>query len=238
MQARSTSFPQTTSQGGDSKPRPHVLLNTCEDTESTGIVAYCSTQVTEAQFDAVHHLVNPARAGSRGTGFRKATNVYVSRLVAIEAEDLTQMEGRVIDDMVQIRSALAQALGLSTDTGTGPGFARGSMRGQVVVLETGFAEAVSTEYAVIMTEPQYCREHRYQVIVPLYPEAEFEAFPHDVVVETAWVERLPSYHAVVLAVESVQSVFEPTQVTRHTGVVVDDQTIQQLEAAFKRHFDL
>ena len=225
--------------GGDPKDRPHVLLNDCEDADAKGILAYCSTVSTEARHNAISHLVDPVKAGSRMSGFDVPTYVYPSRLVAIETEDLVQKVGRLMDDMVAVRGKFADALGLGTGTGAGSGFARGSMRGQVVTLQDTLAEVLETEYAVVVTEPLYCREHRYQSVVPIYPGAKFEALPDDVFADAAWVERVePGYGPGVLAVEWVQSVYQPTRFKRLTGVVVDDQTIQLIDAALKLHFDL
>lgn len=224
---------------GDSKPRPHVLLNDCEATDAKGILAYCSTQATEAQFSAVCHLINPAKTGSRTSGFDDPTYVYTSRLVAIETEDLDVKVGRLMDDMVVVRGAFAEALGLGTGTGAQPGPANGSLRGQVVVLEDWYAELLEATHAVVVTEPLYCREHRYQTIIPIYSDAEFDALPHDVIADAAWVDKLDiGFNSAVLACEWVQSVFQPSQMKKHTGVVVDGETINQIERALKLHFDL
>jgi hypothetical protein len=78
-------LPPDVRHGGDPKTRRHVLLTTCGIPGDVAILAYASTQGTEAAFGAANVLLDPYATadGSRGrTGFEHPTYIYPSRLVS------------------------------------------------------------------------------------------------------------------------------------------------------------
>jgi hypothetical protein len=222
---------------GDPKYRLHVLLTDCDTDNAICTLAFCSTQATEAQFGASNHLVDPSQSRYGGTGFSEATYVYVSRLIARYAGDLTTMKGRLVDDMALIRDELRAALGLQTGTAL-EGKAKGSLRGQVVVLSEAYTDDIGTEYAIILTSPRYARERSYQIVVPVYDDS-VEPEAHDVQAEGGeWLKSAGvPYDPVIIAVPFVQSVYQPTDIAQLTGVTVDTNTISEIEDALRYHFN-
>jgi hypothetical protein len=225
--------------GGDPKARPHLLLTQCGESDVCTL-AYCSTSAAEAAFGASHHVVNPFRTRYRGSGFNEATFVYLSRLIAIRAEDLGKSVGRVIDDMVPVRDRLREALGLRTGTGAESGEAAGSQRGQVVTLEAELARELDTPYAVVVTEPRYSLQERFQLVIPVYDAAEFEPLDDDVVIENEeWIRRLGiTASSILLAVSYLQSVFQPDHVVGLTGVLLDARTMNETDELLRIRFGL
>lgn len=178
-------LPPEESPGGDPKSRRHVLLTDCHTDDVIATVAYCSTRSGEAMRGAKYHLINPAETRYTGTGFDRPTFIYLARLISIFGDELVDdPAGRLIDDMVPMRERLREALGLGTGTGA-EGTALGSLRGQIVTLAPEITAGVDTNLALVLTEPQYSRERRYQIIVPMYDVAEFEENDLDVVVSSA-----------------------------------------------------
>jgi hypothetical protein len=233
-------LPPEESPGGDPKSRRHVLLTDCHTDDVIATVAYCSTRASEAARGAKYHLIDPAKTRYKGTGFDRPTFIYLARLISILGEELVDdPAGRLIDDMVPMRERLGEALGLGTGTGA-EGTALGSLRGQIVTLAPELADGVDTNLALVLTEPQYSRERRYQIIVPMYDVAEFEENDLDVVVSSApWLLKLGCGYSVgMLAVPLVQTAFHPEDVVDLTGVVVDSVTIHQVDEALKYHFHI
>ena len=107
-------LPPEAEEGGDPKGRRHVLLTPCEHSGGICILAYASTQSTEAHFDAGFLLVDPATSGSPRCGFTRPSYVYPSRLVPAVPENLLRMTGRLVEEMTQLRLVLREALGIGT----------------------------------------------------------------------------------------------------------------------------
>jgi hypothetical protein len=230
-------LPAEAKDGGDPKTRRHVLLNPCDSADDLPTLAYTSTKATEAKFGATAIQVDP-RSGGSSIGFTKPAFVYPSRLVAAVSDDLLRMTGRLVKELPDLRRGLRAALGLGTGTREGAGFANGSWRGAVVALSRAIREDLGFDLGVVVTEPGYSNEERYQLIVPLdSPKNATRSTSHRVVTDAPWVLRLG--HAtggLLLAVDDVQAVFHPTDIESDTGVVVDDATMQQIEAALARLF--
>jgi hypothetical protein len=233
-------LPPEAEQGGDFKARRHVLLTPCEDARDIGILAYASTQPTEARFGAPYLWVDPAATGYPNTGFSKPTYVYPSRLTPSASEDFLRMTGRLVDEMPHLRRLLRTALGFGTGTANNPGAAAGSWRGRVVELSATRREAIGYERAVVLTDPAYSRRRRYQIIVPIEDPREFEAGTGDVEISAgAWFQRMdPDLPGAILAVADVQSVFHVHDITRWRGVVVDEPSMNLLETALTLLFSL
>lgn len=228
-------LPPDARHGGDPKTRRHVLLTTCGDASDLAILAYASTQGTEAAFGAANVLLDPFATayGSRGrTGFEHPTYIYPSRLVSAAPADLIQLKGRIIDEMAAIRAKLHEALGIGSGIANGQDRAAGSWRGRVVEFSDVFAREIGCSYGVVVTDPGYSNRQRYQTIVPLLDPEEFESEVNDLVVlDQPWVPQVnPAMHAAWLAVDMVQTVFHPAEISRWSGATIDGGTMAELDA--------
>jgi hypothetical protein len=229
-------LPPEAAQGGDGKARRHVLLTPCDSSDDIGTLAYASTQFTEARFGAASVLIDPRESGV-SSGFAKPTYVYASRLAPAASRDFLRMTGHLTAEMPMLRRALVHALGFGTGTARG-GYAEGSWRGHVVRLASSRREHIGYDHGVIVTDPAYSNHLRYQLIIPVEDLSEYEATAGDVeITDGEWVRNLmPNSRGVLLAVADVQAVFHPTDIESDMGIVVDDLTMLQIEAALARLF--
>jgi hypothetical protein len=183
-------------------------------------------------------LVNPAASHYRRSGLSQATYVYPCRLVAVEAELLEEIAGRVIDEMPEIRVKLGVALGIGTGSCTGVGPAAGSLRGAVVRLQESISEVAGFQYGLVATDPEYSRQRRFLNVIPIFDGDEFEPEPPDVLVEgTSWLNEL-GYHRAILTVGLVQSVYMPDQVATAVVCALDDAGMAAVDDGLKEHFEL
>lgn len=237
-------LPPDARQGGDPKARRHVLLTRCMgDGAEIVILAYASTRGTEAAHGAANVLLDPSstRYGRSGrTGFERPTYIYPSRLVPVGASSLTELKGRIIDEMAEIRARLRQALGIRAESAGGGDVGLESWRGRVVEFSDGFARELECRFGLIVTDPVYSSARRYQVIIPILDPEEFEAGERDLVaMGQPWMKSIdPALESVWLAVDLVQSVFHPFEIARWTGATVDEQTLAELDRHLLALFSL
>ncbi len=183
-------LPPEARQEGDPKPRRHVLLTRCEDEGDVGVLSYASTSAIEAAFGGASVLVDPFARGYQHTGFVAPTHVTPCRLVSAASEDMWNLKGRLIDEMPEVRRALARALGIGTGTARS-GVASGSLRGRVIELSVALAEECGARFAVILSEPGYSLRRRYQIVALVLDPAEYETETDDVLVTgEAWVRAI------------------------------------------------
>ena len=229
--------------GGDPKGRRHVLLTACADADDVGIMAYASTQPTEAEHGAAYVRLDPGATafGRRGLiGFSQPTYIYPSRLIPARAEDFQRMAGRIIDEMPELRLALGYALGLGAGSSTGTGVASGSWRGRVVSLTEDMEREIGFRHGIIVTEPTYSDAERYQLFVPIDSLAEFEPRDGDLVITSpGWPMGLNHLSdGVLIAVSEVQSAFHPTELESWTGATADEVSMRQIDSALAELFGL
>jgi hypothetical protein len=230
-------LPPESEEGGDPKGRRHVLLTPCDHSDDICVLAYASTQSTEARFGAGFLLVDPATSGSSRCGFTRPSYVYPSRLVPATSENLQRMTGRLVEEMTQLRLVLREALGIGT--GAAPDEESSSWRGRVVRLSRSRREAIGYGYAIVVTEPRYSSRQRYQTVVPIEDLREFEPGPGDVEVTRGdWFRSVSSETGVLVAVPDVQSVFHSRDIDGWTGALVDDTTMERVDRALIELFDL
>lgn len=236
-------LPPDATEGGDAKGRRHVLLTLCKDHDDAGILAYASTQATEAAFGAAALLLDPRRTqhGRAGrSGFNRPTYIYPSRLVGASAIEMRRMAGRLVDELAELRVLLRKALGIGTGTSVTSTMARSSWRGRIVRFSEALRREMDCSYGLVITEPAYSSRQRYQLVVPVLDMREFDSAGMDVVVEGK--EWLPlvfgDARAVAFAVEMVQTVFHPTEIGAHASTVVDGDTVSRIEARLLEMFDL
>lgn len=221
---------------GDPKSRRHLLLTKCDDADdATATFAFASTQPTDANFGAVHYLLDPAatnygRAGN--CGFVLPSYIYLSRLVAAHVSDMREMMGRIIDEMGEIRSRLRLALGIGQGTAAASGPAAGSWRGCVVEMAQAYVVETGCRFAIVVTEPAYSHAQRFQTILPVYDGQEFDPEPREdiFVGDAAWLDVI-GYRpgGAIIAVQQVQSVFQPDEIVRWTGAVVEEATMAEVD---------
>ena len=205
-------------------------------------VAFASRQPTEAKFGAANVLVNPTATGYRRSGFEFPTYVYPSRIVSANPDDLADAEGRVIDEMPLIRQALIKALGIGTGTSTSGGAASRSWRGRLVRIDPALAEELGTYLGVIVSDPGYSMEQRFQNVVPIVSGVTYAADGFDISIQdttTSWLRKLePSLGNAFLYTEAVFAVFQPTEIVAYTNACLDDGTLRELEGALAVYFEL
>jgi hypothetical protein len=116
----------------------------------------------------------------------------------------------------------------------------GSRRGQIVRLEDESAIDFRTRFAVVLTERVYSREKHYDVLIPIYHANRLPASARGLPVEDReWLRIFsqPSSRGVV-AVHLIQSVWYPTDIAAETQYVIDDATLEVIEAELCGLFDL
>jgi hypothetical protein len=224
-------------EGGDDKPRRHVLLTSGAEDEG-GVLAYASTKPTEAIHGAAVLAIDPAT--SPRSGFSKPTHIYPARLVLAASEDFLRMTGRLEGELPELRSVLRAALGLGTGTAGSGDRARPSWRGKVVQFRPGTWDVIGYAFAVVLTEHQYSSRRRYQLVVPIESRAAVDPLDDDLVITARkWLRILDmQFTGAILAVSEIQSVFHRDEIEAWTGAVIDDGTLSEIEAALKRLFEL
>lgn len=150
------------------------------------------------------------------------------------------MTGRLDGELPQLRSVLRAALGVGTGTVLPDGSTgRPSWRGKVVRLGSVAQDAIGYTFAVVLTEHRYSTHCRYQLVVPVENRALTDPLEHDLVVtERDWLKVLKMEPAgAILAVAEVQSLFHRDEIEAWTGAVIDDRTLDELEAALGTLFE-
>jgi hypothetical protein len=110
----------------------------------------------------------------------------------------------------------------------------------VVELSARRREAIGYSYGIILTEASYSSSRRYQIIVPMDDVRVFEPAPDDILVSgCGWFEQVdPQLETVLISVSDIQSVFHRQDIERWTGAVVDAGTLNEIEEALKKRFEL
>lgn len=232
-------LPPEMEEGGDDKRRRHLLLTNCDD-ENPGVCAFASTKLTEAKFGAAYLSIDPTSSPDTNTGFSKPTCVYLSRLIVAPSDDLLELMGRIVHQLPHARALLAVALGIGSGTSDVVEEAPVTWRGKVVQLSARRRELIGFDFGIILTEKQYSKSRRYQIILPLGDVREIQPEAGDVIVnDKPWFGHInPGLTAVVIAVREIHSIYHPLDVARWTGAVIDEGTLSEIEAALKRLFVL
>lgn len=150
------------------------------------------------------------------------------------------MAGRLVDELAELRVLLRKALGISAGTSVTSTTARSSWRGRIVRFSEALSREMDCSHGLVITEPGYSSQQRYQLVVPVLDLREFDSTGMDVVVEEK--EWLPlvfgGAQEVAFAVEMIQTVFHPTEIEAHATTVVDGDTVSRIEARLLEMFDL
>ena len=216
-----------------------MLLNACEEHDDVGVFAYASRVATEAVFGGASFFLSPFVRRGLHAGFDAPTYVLPCRLVAAGTEHMIRKTGRIVQEMREIRRTLHRALGIGTGTRR-DGMAAGSLRGCLVKLAPEAAADMGTHTALLITEPRYSLQRRFQLVVPLLDPDEYEQNAWDVVVERKpWLTAVEEEtHRVLVAVPMVQAVFHSVELARIVPAVVDDATIAAVDRALLAFFGL
>jgi hypothetical protein len=211
------------------KSRPFALVQRCGPGE-WGALAYGSTQATQRNLGTACVEVLPVPTGVNANGLAARTFFYPGILLNAGYEDLPAHSGVIGRWMEGLRAATRIALGIGTGSALRPGVPAGSRRGRIVVLHPGFAPALMTRLAVLLTEHEYSREKAYQLIVPIIPGD--NRIPDPGILRVTYARWLgaftPRPASALLPVQVIQSVWHD-DIVEETEFVVDDGTLEGLE---------
>jgi hypothetical protein len=238
----------------DAKDRGYVLLNRCAP-PAPGTLAFRSSKPTERdQFGAP---AVPLRAGPsvapvvRRQGRRDAWRpendslLYPTRLVWWPSADLTRSAQTVTTMLRSIRQTTAVALGMGTGTHASAGLGH---RGKLLRLSDEGSRVLSFRWGVVLTEPKYSAEERWQVVVPIFRSLR-KPMPNDVRVgdqadgtpsAPEWLAAInPGWRGAVLSCALICSVSHlDGHVERIEEATVGQNTIATLEAELAIRFNL
>jgi hypothetical protein len=237
-------LPPEEAEGPTKGDRPHLVLSVCDADAETATFAYCSTKATDAANGARHIVVDPFATSYRGTGLQHATYVYPGRLISYDIMQLPEESGRIMDEMPMIRRELQTALGHGRGVTTNANVRGSNRRGRIIQYKSDLANLYGTEYALVVTEPEYSRAGYQQVTIPLLDAAEYDAHSGDVVIRAGNAvshlfnriigSRRPA--EVIAAVPYIVTVFERHGIERFSSTVVDEETMSAIDVALAIHF--
>jgi hypothetical protein len=236
----------------DAKDRGYVLLNRCAP-PTPGTLAYRSSKPMERdQFGAPAASLAAApsvlpvtrrRHGDRASG--SDSLLYPTRLVSWPSADLVRSSQTVTTLLRSIRQTTSLALGMGTGTHTST---RLGHRGKLLRLSDGGSRILPFRWGVILTEPKYSAEERWQVVVPIFRRVH-TPLPNDVRIgdqadreppAPKWLSAInPAWGGAVLSCALICSVSHlDGHVDRIDAATVDADTLTALEAEFARRFNL
>ena len=225
--------------GGDPKWRRHVVLTPSRRESETSVLAYATTSPVEVWRGAAAHLLDPVRGPDRYSGFVQPTYIAAYRLVPALGWQMREKVGTVVAAMPAVRKQLRRAIGLGTGN-SWSGAVTGSLRGFIAELASDVAEECGARWAVIVTEPAYSRVRRYQLVLPLLNASEYEQEAADVrVAGKEWIRHLSGEWGVfLLSPKYIQTAFHERELDRVLPLVIDHDTIKEIEHALTRFFGL
>jgi hypothetical protein len=221
------------------KPRPFVLATPSSE-RTLGTLVYGSTQETEKAFGAESIQVRPIREGLNRNGLLKPTNFYPGTLLPIIHERLPRHSGYLGRSLDALRAALRAALGIGRGSCLADGAPMGSCRGRVVTLSADMSANVHASFAVVLTEPGYSAERKYQIILPIFAASGRRADLYDLLVSRRpWLPGISSPEdGVLLPVPITQSVWHEEDIAGETEHVVDDETLAEIDRRLCGYFSL
>ena len=239
----------------DAKDRGYVLLNRCAP-PAPGTLAYRSSRSTErdqfgapaASLAAAPYVLAAARRGHGGRHDREPENdslLYPTRLVSWPSADLVRSSQTVATVLRSIRQTTSVALGMGTRTHMSAGLGH---RGKLLRLSDRGNQVLPFRWGLILTEPKYSAEHRWQVVVPIYRSVH-TPLPNDVRIgdqadreppAPKWLSAInPGWSGAVLSCALVCSVSHlDGHVDRIDPATVDQGTLATLEAELAVRFNL
>jgi hypothetical protein len=171
--------------------------------------------------------------------------VYPTRLVSWPSADLVRSSQTVTTLLRSIRQTTAIALGIGTGTCALAGV---GYRGKLLRLSDRGNMVLPFRWGVVLTEPKYSAQERWQVVVPIFRSAR-KPLQNEVRVgdqdspETAlpqWLSAInPAWKGTVLACALVCSVsHRDGHVDQISAATLDDRTLAALEIELSVRFAL
>lgn len=227
--------------GDDSENgHPHALVVRAEP-GGFGILAYGSTQDTEAGGGAERHSVNPRPRGRNPNGLSRLTHFYPGVLALREYDVLPERGGFLGKDLAGLRGKLRLALGIGEGCAGQNGHPAGSWRGRVVTLSREAQEVLGTPLAAVVTAGRYSKAKAYQVVVPIYDgTGRVAQEPVIEVAEGQWLARLgDNVSSALLVVPSTVSVWHKRHlVDEAPATLLDDKTMKRVDRSLCSFFGL
>jgi hypothetical protein len=232
-------FPAGATWMNQDKPRPFVLAATSRDPESATLV-YGSTQRTEQHAGGASVEIAPVRSGLNSNGLHATTYFYPAALALTDAGTLPSAAGFLGKSLPAFRAAVRAALGVGRESCRDPASPPGSRRGRIVVLTPPAARELGSAFALIVTEPEYSREKRYQIIVPILPGPRGQPEQYDVrVMKAEWFTVLQRpVESALFPVTLTLSIWHVQAIARETEYVVDDETLAEIDRRLCDYFSL
>lgn len=145
---------------------PHALIVPAEPARTCTLV-YGSTSAAEEAVGGQCHLVQPQRTGVGHNGLSKATRFYTGVLSLRAYEDLPERRGWLGKEVPDLRKKLRRSLGVGKGCAGEAKHEPRSWRGRIVQLSQFVENTLGSDLGVLVTEPRYSAEQRYQVVVPI-----------------------------------------------------------------------
>lgn len=235
----------------DVKDRGYVLLHRCAP-PAVATLAYRSSKSTERdQFGSPtvvlsESLMSPSARSYERRNVKGAFNhslIYPTRLVSWPSSDLVRSSQTVTTLLRSIRNTTAIALGMGTGTHRAAGHGH---RGKLLRLTDTGTRLFPFRWGVVLTEPRYSAELRWQVVVPLFRSAS-KPLPYNVRVDNPdgpgsrsadWLTAInPTWTEAVLSCALVCSVSHlDGHVDQIDAATVDDATLVAIERELTSRF--
>lgn len=212
------------------EPRPHVVLSLAsENTEVVTLAFATSSDLQASQFYAAHVVVDAASSLFKATGLKRTSYIYPSRLAVCFRADLSRPDGKIIDEFPELRDVqLPRAIGLGMGTSFMPGRAFGSLRGRIARLQPEFAEMISAEFGLVISEPNYSNRSQIQNLIPIFDGRLYELPAPSFRVEAErWLEET-KLEAAFIGVQYAQGVYK-SDILVYLNEPVDPDTMSRVD---------
>ena len=200
--------------------RPHILASHLDVDPHVATIVYCSTKGDEARrrVAAPNVFIPKDSSTFKATGLTDATYAYPSRLLTCKVSDLDEHMGILMDEMPALRQALRRAIGHGMGVqGDATSPARSSLRGMIVLFTESFKDTIGTPFGVIISEPAYSNERRFQNIIPIFEGNEYRRLG-GVAVEEPWL-AVAGWSKGLIVPRMVQSCLTQCDIKRALGVL-------------------
>jgi hypothetical protein len=221
------------------KPRPFALATQAAE-GSVATLLYGSTRETEKHRGAEWVQVRPLREGLNRNGLLKPTYFYPGTLLPVLHERLPPHTGFLGKSLGELRVALRAALGIGRGSCLNENAPAATHRGRIVALKPALTADVSASFGVVLTEPRYSAERKYQIILPIVTAFGRTAGRYDLLVSArAWFRVFSSpIDGVLLPIPIIQSIWHDDDVAQETEYVVDDETLREIDRRLCDYFSL
>ena len=232
--------PRTSPLPEDSDAHPHLLL-AAQPQGAWAVMVLGTGSDAELGHGASGHIVTPSGPALGGRALSKKTHFYGAILVPYPLPMLNRAMDGLIGELQAVREAVKAGIGCGTGEHWNhkPQFdGAPSWRGKVVRLLGTAKKELDTPFAVILTQHEYSASKRWQALVPLYDEAEFEpALAHTAVrIERPWVSNLLGRGdgALLTSGSLIRSLWHDKHIGEPTRYTVEARDLALIEADARR----